>query len=187
MSFTGAVLTGGRSTRMGRDKALLEVGGRPLAGIGRDALVGAGARRVLAVGGDAVALSGLGFEVIGDGWPGEGPLGAVVTALDAAADDAVVVLACDLPFVEPATVEAVLQAVLDGDADAAVPVNEGRLEVVVAAYRRRCGAVLRAAFERGERALWRAVANLTVSPVMLAEPRWLTNANAPSDVAGAEL
>ena len=41
--FTGAVLTGGSSSRMGTDKALLEVAGRPLATYGRDALRGAGA------------------------------------------------------------------------------------------------------------------------------------------------
>ena len=41
-SFAGAILTGGSSTRMGRDKALLEIGGRALAGRVADALRGGG-------------------------------------------------------------------------------------------------------------------------------------------------
>ena len=98
LPFTGAVLTGGRSTRMGTDKAFVEVDGRPMAGRVAAALRAAGAAEVLAVGGDLDRLPSLGFDrAVPDRHPGEGPLGGLLTALAAAGHDVVVVLACDVP------------------------------------------------------------------------------------------
>jgi molybdopterin-guanine dinucleotide biosynthesis protein A len=185
MKFSGAVLTGGRSTRMGRDKALVDVDGRPLAAIARDALVGAGATEVLAIGGDPVELANLGFRVVADGWPGEGPLGAVVTALSAADEAVVVVLACDLPDVVPATVSAVLAGL--GDADVGVPRVDGRFEVLVAAYRRVCLDSLAASRAAGERSLRRAIVPLKVAIVELADPESVRNANRPADLGPGTL
>ena len=179
-SFSGAVLTGGRSTRMGRDKALLEIRGRPRVAAARDALVGAGAAEVVAVGGDGEALARLGFRHVVDRWPGDGPLGGVVTALRAAVHEVVVVLACDLPDVEPAAVIAVLAAL--GSADAAIPEVDGRRQVLLAAYRRTCIVQLEAALAAGERALRDAVRRLAVAPVELADARWVHNVNVPGDI-----
>ena len=70
---------------MGRDKALLPVGGVPMALRVADALRAAGADEVVAVGGDATALAALGLTVVPDDHPGAGPLAAIVTALAAGA------------------------------------------------------------------------------------------------------
>ena len=82
---------------MGTDKALLVVDGRPLAVVAAEALRGAGATDVFAVGGDRAGLEAAGLRWVADRWPGEGPLGALVTALDASTADVVAVLACDRP------------------------------------------------------------------------------------------
>src|SRR5688572_7864759 len=82
-AFAAAVLCGGVSRRMGTDKALVEIDGTPMAVRVARALTAAGARRVIAVGGDARALASAGLEVVPDLEPGAGPLGGVVTALDA--------------------------------------------------------------------------------------------------------
>src|SRR5258706_3748293 len=111
--FAGAVLTGGRSTRMGRDKALIAVDGVPLAVRAATVLRDAGASAVVAVGGDIDALEALGLDARPDLYPGEGPLGAILTAFDAASTDLVVVLACDLPSVDPATVRRLLETIGD--------------------------------------------------------------------------
>lgn len=165
---------------MGRDKALIEIDGRPLARVAADALDGAGASEVLAVGGDAEALTRLGLRVVPDGWPSEGPLGGVITALDAAGEDVVMVLACDLPDV---TSDAVAQVVgaLDRH-DVAVAAVGDRPQYVFAAWRRRCQPVLRQAFSAGERAIWRAVVTLDVVPVTLRQPKWARDADVPRDL-----
>jgi molybdopterin-guanine dinucleotide biosynthesis protein A len=165
---------------MGRDKALIPVGERPLASVARDALVGAGAREVLAVGGDSDALRAIGFDAVADQYPGEGPLGGIVTALDRARHDIVVVLACDLPDVASPAVCELLKGV--GGADAAIPEIEGHLQVLLAAYRRSAAPVLRDAFEAGERAPHRALAQLNVNRLVLSDSRWARDVDRPEDL-----
>lgn len=178
--FSGAVLAGGASRRMGRDKAFVEVGGVPLAAIAAAALRGAGAAPIVAVGGDAERLAALGLDPVADRWPGAGPLGGIVTALSAAPAGVVVVLACDLPFVTAEAVEAVAGAL--GDADAAVPEVGGRLEPLLAAYRDTCTAPFTEALAAGRGAVRDALARVRVERVTLADPRWVANANTPEDL-----
>src|SRR5690606_29827571 len=83
----GAVLTGGARRRMGRDKALIEIDGRAMAVIVAATLVEAGCEPVVAVGGDAEQLTGLGLAFVPDVEPGAGPLGGVVGALEWFATD----------------------------------------------------------------------------------------------------
>jgi molybdopterin-guanine dinucleotide biosynthesis protein A len=76
----GAVLAGGASRRMGRDKAHVAFGGEPMLARVAGALSGAGVDPVVVVGGDAAKAEELGLATIADGWPGEGPLGGLLTA-----------------------------------------------------------------------------------------------------------
>jgi molybdenum cofactor guanylyltransferase len=176
------VLTGGRSSRMGRDKALLEVHGTPMGRIAADALLDAGACEVFAVGGDVAGLAGVGLRTVADRWPGEGPLGGLVTALDEATTDLVVVLACDLPAITAEAVGAVVGAI--DRADAAVPLVGAQPQHLLAAWRRSTALHhLQAAFTAGERAIWRAVQGLAVNPVTLRVAIWAQDAdNADAEV-----
>lgn len=180
-AFSGAVLTGGRSRRMGTDKALIDVGGRPLVTVARDALLGARAAEVMAIGGDLAALAELGFRPVEDRHPGQGPLGGLLTALGAATFDPVVVLACDLVAVPPKAVTAMLEAL--GDGDAAVPMVQGRRQVLQAAYRRRCEPALRAAYEDGVRSVQEALGALDLRPVTFPDDRWADDADEPGDLS----
>jgi molybdopterin-guanine dinucleotide biosynthesis protein A len=190
---------------MGTDKAFLWIRGRPLATIALEALQGAGATEVLAVGAAGppvlMALASLGFIPVSDrhGRSGLGPLAGIVTALETATEEVVVVLACDLPTVEAAAVRAVLGALeadgregshVRGDAgkDAAIPEVDGHLQVLLAAYRRStCLPVLRDALEAGERAVHRALGDLAVVRVELDNPRWAENVNRPEDLPEADV
>lgn len=184
MRWVGAVLTGGSSSRMGRDKALLEVGGRALALVAATALRTAGAAEVLAVGGDQAGLASLGLDVVADSHPGAGPLGGILAALAAAGSEEVVVLACDLPGVDATSVHLVLQA-LRADPRAAVawPEHDGRLHVLHAAWRRSLALpVLEAAFAAGERSVHRAASSLSTVVVTGVAGGAVRNANRPEDL-----
>ncbi len=184
-TFTGAVLTGGASRRMGRDKALVEVGGRALAAIAAGALVDAGADGpVLAIGGEGGALAHLGLEAVADDHPGEGPLGGVLTALARAPHDLVVVLACDVPGADPAAVRHVVAALAaTPEADVAVPVlDDGRHQPLHAAWRRSALSEVRAAFERGERAVHRVLDDLVVVRVRGVAPEAVADVDSPADL-----
>jgi molybdenum cofactor guanylyltransferase len=81
-AFAGAVLCGGASRRMGRDKALIALEGRALAVRVAEAVAAAGASGVVAVGGDLEGLRAAGLAAVPDrDGPGAGPLAGILTAL----------------------------------------------------------------------------------------------------------
>lgn len=180
--FTGAVLTGGASRRMGRDKALLDVGGEAL--VLRSVRALAAAAEVFAVGGDGAALVALGIDARPDRHPGEGPLGAILTALAEARQDVVAVLSCDLLAPSPEAVAAVVGGLAASDADAAVPVVDGRRQPLVAAYRRRAAADLGDVFAAGERSVQRALERLSVVEVAGIPAAAVRDADRPEDLNG---
>jgi len=168
---------------MGRDKALLPIGGVPLAVRVADALRDAGAVEVVAVGGDIAALAALGLRAIVDPHEGAGPLGGIAAALRAlAAHDVVVVLACDLVAADPAAIRAV--AVALGDADVAVPRRDGRLEPLHGAWRPGVAPRLEDRLADGRRPVHEAIGALQAVFVDGVDPRALTNLNTPGDVIG---
>lgn len=125
----GLVLTGGTSRRLGVDKATLVLDGETLA-VRAARLLTDRCDRVFEVG---PGLTGL--PAVRESPAGAGPLAALVAGANAlaigGAVESVVVLACDLPWVEP-----VLDALVAGPlAGAAIPVDEhGRRQYVCARY-----------------------------------------------------
>jgi molybdopterin-guanine dinucleotide biosynthesis protein A len=184
---------------MGRDKALLEVDGEPMAVRVARALREAGATDVVCVGGAGGALRALGLMTIDDAEPGAGPLGGVITALSAltvAADVAavpgaiVVVLGCDLVRPDAAAITATVSGLVhgrehDGASPAAlvaVPVVDDRRQWMHGAWRATALPVLEAAFAAGERAIHRAVPADRVADVHGVEPLSVADADAPRDL-----
>ncbi len=104
----GAVLTGGRSSRFGSDKALAPVGDSVLGAVAVAALRDAGLDPVVAVGGTVGAE--LGLVTVPDRWPGEGPLAALVTVLRWARDGRILVVPCDQPFLTADTIRLLIEA-----------------------------------------------------------------------------
>ncbi len=184
-AWTGAVLAGGKSTRMGRDKALLEVDGKPL-------LLHAVERarphvRELLVVGDPRKYGHVWPEVVPDEIPGMGPLGGIVTALGSARFDRLLVLAVDVPGVNADLLERLVRELPD-DADALVPRHNGMLEPLVAAYHRRCLPAFMQCMMRGQLSMHGALglvntAYLDIAPGGNGWPEDLfRNLNSPSDL-----
>jgi molybdenum cofactor guanylyltransferase len=161
---------------MGVDKATLEIDGVAMARRVADVLLSAGCSPVIAVGGDSAMLSRLGLEHVADEFPGEGPLGGILTALSQGAPAAV--LACDLANIQAATVAALIAAL--GFHDAAIAFTD-RAEPLCAMWSESSIPSLRSQFVDGERAMHRAIDGLDVA--------WLTvsagdlgNINTPADL-----
>ena len=112
----GAILAGGASSRMGTDKALVEVDGKPMALHVADALRAGGCQEVVLVGAAEATARALGIPIVPDRWPGEGPLGGLASALAASPPAGlVVVAACDQPAITGALVQALVAAVVAGE------------------------------------------------------------------------
>ena len=124
----GAILAGGRSQRMGADKALVSVGGTPMIEWVAAAL-GAVVSEVVVVGrNDPVA----GIPAIPDLRPGpRGPLPGLAAALRHAAGRPVLLVAVDHPLVRTATLQGLLD-LLDGEA--VVPIDGGVRQITCAGY-----------------------------------------------------
>lgn len=181
----GAVLCGGASRRMGTDKALLPVDGVAMAVRVATALRAAGCDPVVAIGGDVEALAALGLHVVPDEFPGEGPLGGVVTALDHfARAAAVAIVACDLPHLTAGSVAA-LVAALRGSPDHQVDVAMAaadRAQPACAVWSPRVGGMMRASFHAGERRLTAALDSID-TVVVTVDPQDLANVNTPRDLS----
>lgn len=163
---------------MGRDKALVQVDGVAMVVRVANALRAAGCRPVFAVGGDRAALEALGIQFVTDAYPGEGPVGGVITALATCDTPAVVVVSCDVPYLTAATVRALLDA--GGAAHATVAVTD-RMQPMCALWSRSALGHLRAAFAGGERRLLAVLDQLETLQIP-ANRQDLANVNAPGDL-----
>ena len=132
----GFVLTGGESRRMRADKALLEIGGQPLA-LRMVELIRPLAAEVALVG-SPERYKHLGVPVLADCEAGRGPLAGIVTALRATRHDWNLILACDLPFLESSFLERLRAEASAGEHDAVVPQPADGWQPLCAAYHRRC-------------------------------------------------
>jgi molybdopterin-guanine dinucleotide biosynthesis protein A len=147
--ISGFILAGGESSRMGRDKALLELDGVPL--VVRTARLVESVAGVPTVIGNPEAYRSLGLRAIGDDWPGAGPLGGIATALRASSAPWNLVVACDLPYLTRAWLDYLVSRALASDADAVLPMNVRGAEPLCAMYHKRCEPAIRAALERDTR------------------------------------
>ncbi len=184
--FTVAMLAGGASRRMGTDKALIDVDldGEPMAARVLVASILAGATEVLAIGGNQTELAGLGWSYVTDLWPGEGPLGGLITALERAEWPIVVILACDHPDIDPDEVRAMVEALVSNEAvDAAIPVLEGHPYITHSVWRKQCIGTLRAAFDTGERAPSAVLRRLAWSPLRVVNYRSIADIDTAAQLA----
>lgn len=164
---TGLILAGGKSRRMGRrNKAFLELGGRPLISIVIERVRGV-CGEVLIVAGDTAPYVELGIAVVEDRFRGVGVLGGMHAGLDAASHEIALVVGCDLPFLNPALLQAFADwakgfdvAVLRHAPPHSPPRSGGDapqgqvglfVEPLHAAYRRTCLPAIEAAIQAGER------------------------------------
>jgi molybdopterin-guanine dinucleotide biosynthesis protein A len=161
--FTVAVLIGGDSSRMGSDKATYEVDGIAMANRVADAATEAGASQVLLIGSTQTKAKALRGDWKKDSFPGEGPLGGVITALKHADHDAVVVLSCDMPFITSSVIHSLVRALDDAQATVG---RTDRLNWLCAAWSKsECLTTLQSVWKRNERAVHRAAVLLDVAEV----------------------
>ena len=179
LHLAGWVLVGGASTRMGRDKALIEVGGKPLALAAAEAL-GSLCDSVALVG-DPERYKTLGLPVISDRQRGAGPLSGIEAALGATRSEWNLITACDMPALDASLLRDLADS---ASGDAAIPqYPDGRIEPLCAVYHRRCHALAAHALATGIRRISDFIARLKVRYVQVTDPEPFLNLNTPEDLA----
>ncbi|MEO8084972.1 MAG: molybdenum cofactor guanylyltransferase [Ardenticatenales bacterium] len=204
-AVTGIVLAGGRSRRMGMDKAFIELAGRPLIAWVLDALAAVAERCVIVTHDEDARFERFGVPVVVDHVPARGPLSGLHAGLTAAPTDLCLAVACDLPLVQ----SSLLALLADAAADvlAAVPdagasplpdggttadVGAGGLQPLLAAYRRGCIPAIERLLANGSAPA--SMVASTVPSVIVGPDRWRAadpdgrsfhNVNTLSDLATA--
>ncbi len=185
------ILAGGRSRRLGADKALLPFGGEPLLRIIVDRVSRVCPRVFVAV--DSAGRYeqlGLPVELVADVTPGHGPLSGLQVGLRACASQHALFLACDLPFLNTQLLRHMAQ--LPRSYQALVPRLEGRWHPLHAIYSRSVLPSVDAMLAAGGGSLRDLLARLDVRPIEEEELRpldpdglALLNLNAPADLRRA--
>ncbi len=186
---TAIVLAGGRSRRLGQDKALLDLGQGPL--LARTVAVAASLCADVVVVTDVPGrYQDLGLPVrwASDRRPGQGPLAGLEAGLEAARHQFALLLACDLPFLSPRFLAHMLAQ--ERDYEALVPFWEGRWHPLHAIYALSCLPHVQELLAAGEQRLEGLLPRLRLraippQEVAALDPLSLFNLNTQEDLARA--
>jgi molybdopterin-guanine dinucleotide biosynthesis protein A len=188
---SAAILAGGRARRFdGRDKSQLRIGGRSILERQIEALRSC-TNRIFLVGSRSAGSIADSLTVVADRMAERGPLGGLDAALDAAGEDAVMLLACDMPNVTGPWLSH-LVSVLDG-ADAVVPRTERGYHPLCAVYAQSCRSTVQRRLDQGQLRMLDLLQEFRVRPVDPAEigrfgeaNHLLANVNTQADLDALE-
>jgi len=180
---TGAILIGGQSRRLGRDKVLLPYEGKPLA-VHLQELLESLFSKVLLIGHPRPELEALGLTCTPDIIPDKGVLGGIYTALSAATTPHVFVAGADMPFLSSSLILKILDHRYD--ANAIIPRGPRGFEPLCAVYSASCANAIKQSFANDTLKVMVALCGLTVvSPEITVgngEPDPFININYPEDL-----
>ncbi len=192
----GYVLAGGGSTRFGRDKALVEIGGAPMLLRMRSLL--SDVTKEVNVIAASQKYAALGVTSIGDRWEGQGPLAGIITALltnteTGGGAEWNLIVGCDMPFLTREWLTYLVGRALASGAEVVAPQSAQGLEPLCACWRTSAAAKLQQVFEGGMRKITEAMKRLSMEVVDEADwkrfdtvGRLFWNMNTSADYDGAK-
>lgn len=191
--ITIVLQAGGKSTRMGKDKALLPFLGIPIIKRLLDRFLNLG-DELLVITNDFSGYQDLAVPLHKDIIPDRGALGGLYTALSISKNPVVGIIAADLPFASSALMAHLINTLLASDVDAVIPSTGKGLEPLHAVYRRETSLPLvKRALAQD---LWRVNAWFNQAEILILTPeetRKVTsskytfiNLNTPEDLQKAE-
>jgi molybdopterin-guanine dinucleotide biosynthesis protein A len=164
----GYVLAGGGSTRFGRDKALVEIGGTPML-LRMRALLGDITKDVQVIAAPH-KYAALGIIGIGDRWEGQGPLAGIITALQTTEEtgsgaDWNLIIGCDMPFLSREWLAFLAVRAQSSGAEVLSPRSAQGLEPLCACWRTSAVRQLQNVFDGGVRKITEAMKRLRMEVV----------------------
>lgn len=192
MPHSAVLLAGGKSSRMGRDKALLDFRGQPLWRHQLDTLSQTAPQELFISAAANAPYGGGSWRIIPDAEAGHGPLAGIVSALKAMRTEWMLVLAVDVPFVTADFLRNLLVRTNETRM-CVIPVHEnGDLEPLVAVYPRTALARAETLLQAGERRLSTLISHLetdgmiTKWAVDAGARAFFSNWNTPGDVESGD-
>lgn len=186
---TTVVLAGGQGSRMGGDKGLAQLRGRPLVEWVLDALRAQGTEIVISANDHLTTYAAFGHPVVRDALPGyAGPLAGVLAAMqyldrEQMGGEWVASVPCDTPYLPDDLIVRLLAAA--DTAEAAVAVVHGKRQPTVAIYRRRVLSGLRRYLQSGERRAGDWLRALDAREAVFPDEQAFFNINSAEELAAA--
>ena len=178
--YAGYVLVGGNSSRMGRDKAFLVYDDTVLADFVARQMEAAAGKVTLV--GPVTRYLELGWPVIPDRRPDNGPLGGIEAALSDTTAEWNLVTACDMPGVSREFFQEILSLADQSTADCVVPLSrDGQPEPLCAAWRASCLRAVSEALDAGRRKTQSVFADIRAEYWKPLKTHHFENVNYPED------
>ena len=146
LPFSAAILAGGQSRRMGRNKSMLEINEVPVIRRIADTLDDIFSE-VLIIANEKAEYEQMGLAVARDIHPGNDSLGGLHTAVTIAGSSHVFVVGCDMPLLQPALIHGM--ASLVDDWDVVVPIKDDYPEPLCSFYGKKCAPHIESSISRG--------------------------------------
>jgi len=178
---TAIIMAGGGSSRMGTDKGMLPIKGQSMIEAICEQLHGS-FDQILISANEADKFAFLGFEVVPDKVPEQGPLMGISSALEASDNELNFVVACDIAKINLACVNRMLTEAVESRADIVVPTTgDKKYEPLFAIYRKTALKAINKALSSGKRKITDAFTLCTVKYIELDDTDWLINLNTMAD------
>ncbi|MGP4075266.1 molybdenum cofactor guanylyltransferase [Halobacillus sp. K22] len=146
LNACGVILAGGGSTRMGKDKAWLNLGGQPVV----VRILNELQKTVSTVVMNQNDETDLPIPSIQDIYRDAGPLGGLHTVMKRREEEWFFLSACDTPFIHKSVYD-YLSSFANETSDAVIPEYEGRLQPLSGIYRKSCLPIVEKLLDNGER------------------------------------
>jgi len=180
--ISGFVLAGGKSNRMGTDKALLLVQEETLL-IRIKNLIDPFCKTV-EISGYNSDYSDFNIKMIPDLYPGIGPVSGLISSLKHSSTEWNLLVSVDTPFINKELIQSLITQI--GDYDCIIPEHDGGVEPLIGLYNRQILPQLEEVINQGDYKLMRLVAKLNTRyldcrPLIQKHPRLFFNINRPED------
>lgn len=190
MSASAVILAGGKSSRMGFNKAFAELNHKRMIEIQLEELNNYFSE-VIIVSNDPELYSYLGVKIVGDIIPGKGPLSGIHSGLIECSHEDCFTIPCDMPFISGEIGHRLLE--LARGFDGAVPKLDGKLEPLCAIYKKICIPAIEDCLLKDKHRIIDFYTRVNLRYVEVLDPffketaRVFSNVNTPSDLAEARL
>ncbi|MHC4173911.1 MAG: molybdenum cofactor guanylyltransferase [Planctomycetota bacterium] len=178
---TAIIMAGGGSSRMGTDKSMLPINGSLMITRICEQLRGC-FDQILISANESDKFAFLGFEVVPDKMPGQGPLMGIASALEASTNELNFVVACDIPDIDIGCVRKMLMQTRENQADIVIPTTTEKrdtryYEPLFAVYRKNALEAMNKVLSSGGRKISDVFALCKVKYIKLDSAQWLVNIN----------
>ena len=177
-AITGIILAGGKSSRMGTDKGLMRLAGKPMIQHILDPMAKVCQRILIVTGNPMYGM--FGFELVKDEAPDYGPVMGILSGLKQSDAERNLVLSCDAPFVSFELLKELV--LLSDEADVIAAQSEKRIHPLIAIYNSSCLPVFEKAIVDDEHRLKTVLDQLKVKKLVVEDDEQLRNLNTQADL-----